>query len=244
MLEASQRDDIPTDQVMRGAIMFKMLQDGHGGDGTSQMSKAMMAARPRLTPAFDDRFASATVTLSNKNRTARLAGPVGHSTVFSRQVVNVNTAPVKTFYWEFRLEGVRNVQGVYVGVAAAPSSQSQNQFHIGSSSLNSSWSMQASTGKKSHAGRAASYGIAVARGDVVGMALRCRGDGLASLTFYKNGKSMGEAYARVQGTVVPAVTLYRRDQQVTLTYKPNGCPRASKTSTPRGATVTSTSLAG
>jgi hypothetical protein len=232
LVEALATPSLPTQLVASGAIAAKMLTE----NTTNNPQAVAVQQSARRVPCFDEHSSSSLLTMSNKQRTAKLTGTaVGHHNAFSRQVVSWSASGTASFYWEFELpSNIKSLQGMYVGVVKASEiSNNASQAHIGSSSLSSSWGLQLSSGKKIHAGKSSSYAPssgtqAMARGDTIGMLLE-RSDRpenkLATLTFYRNGKSLGQAFSRIEGDIAPAVTLYRRDQAVTLSYHPRWIPK-------------------
>ncbi|XXQ36386.1 BTB And C-terminal Kelch [Plasmodiophora brassicae] len=210
---------VPKDLVSVGAIMAKALQD-NDHDALDSVSPAFARRlRRRGMPTWADVAGTGALVLSNRRRTVRVAGASaapGHVTALGRQPVDTSVPRDHSWLFQIDADGLRNVQGMYLGVSVAPPTLSScARVQLGGTSL-TSWAVQCTTGKKVHAGKPTAYGPMFARGDTIGMDLSCRGDGTASLSFTKNGVRLGVAFDGIRGVVVPAVTLYRRDQQVSL----------------------------
>ena len=114
--------------------------------------------------------------------------------VGARATIGVNSGK---WYWEVTVSAIGSTN-VDIGVADS----AWDRTYVGSAS--SSWGYF-SSGQKYNNGSASSYGASYTTGDTIGVAFDADG---ATLTFYKNGSSQGQAFTGVSGSnpIFPAVS--------------------------------------
>lgn len=202
-------ESIPNDLIASGAIVANMIKGKTATTALPVSLTGKLYCEPRATPAFSEELATKSIILSDQGRLAKKSGIAAPASAVSRHVVSVPSQ--NSTYWELKINGpLRSVVGMYIGLCAAGTRL--NGSYVGAKS--GTWAIDCSTGSKVSYEKRTKYGVVCANGDTIGLLLTANG----SMIFFKNGVSMGTAFSGIKGRVAPAVTLNRKDQQVSIKY--------------------------
>ena len=129
------------------------------------------------------------ITLSNGNLNISLAGGAGGTTNLVRATIGVSTG---RWYWLFKATSNTN----RIGIATSATSTSD---YVGQDA--NSWGLNSRDGKVYHNATGGSVLATFTTNDLIGLALAMD---LGTLTFYKNGTSLGVGVTGLSGTIFPA----------------------------------------
>ena len=172
--------------------------DGGNGVGNYCTLNPLMKSAGSLTP-----------TLSDGNLTAAKGGSGGWQNVGSTFSVSDDTGK---WYWEVEWTAMAGTYESRIGVAAEGYEFNRDTTATGlpwlGSATGTSWSLSID-GNSYTGGSSTAYTSALSATDVIGVALDTDAH---TLTFYKNGSSLGQAYSSVSSPVLtPAFAFHAND---------------------------------
>lgn len=114
------------------------------------------------------------------------------------------------WYWEITINA-----GIGYAMEGVANSSASLDNYIGADANGWSYDPSTSGSGKYHDGYAGAYGADGVNGDVIGVALDMDA---GTMTFYKNGVSLGQAFTGITGSVYPAISLNGTTPSVTANF--------------------------
>jgi hypothetical protein len=151
------------------------------------------------------------LVLSNNNLTAT----IGDLSESPETVLGTIVLASGSQYWEVKIDRFSEEEGVFLGVAEPGLDLKQHPF------ASQYWGYIPMCAKKFGPGGtgpqdiAADYGMVCYAGDKVGVLLEFR-RGEATLSFFRNGMYLGEAFSGLRGPLSPAFSMFIGNKQITV----------------------------